>query len=195
MEIVKVKGQKWDILDKLSDDVYKVQRKKKIGILKKFDSKSDAFSNFLENYKRLKIASVRMGKVFAIDKKQKIVIFEFLDGEIVFDTLLKHDLDDLYFGEIFEQEWLARYEKITLNLYPDNWMLVNKKLYYLPFVYYDGVDEEKTFEKYYIRFWFFTKDFIKYAKEKGIDVDTSRLKQEYELNKEMVLVSIKHHII
>lgn len=196
MEQIKVKNKSWDVLDTIKEyDTYKVQRKKKVGILKQFVKGSTEFYNFNELYKRLKIANVRMPKVFVIDRKNESVVFEYLEGETVLDKLLKEDLEDTIFSEIFEQDWLARYEKITLNFYPENWLIINNKLYYTAFTFFDGVDDKNSFEKYYIRFWFFTKDFVKHAESLNKQVDKSRLKDEYQINKDMVLTTINHHII
>ena len=52
-------------------------------------------------------------------------------------------------------------------------------------------DEEiDEIEKYLC---FFTKDFIKYCHEKGIDVDQSRLKSDYEINKSIALMTVKYY--
>lgn len=196
MEEIKIKNKTWTILEVIKEDrLYKVQRKKKLGLLKKFKSESDEFLNFLDFYKRLKIANVRMPKVLVIDKNNSYVVVEYLQGELVLDLLLKDNLTEKIYSDIFEQDWLARYEKITLNFYPENWLISNDKLYYLPFVFSEGVDENKTFEKYYIRYWFFSKEFVKHAESLNKIVDKSRLKDEYQLNKDIVLTTIKHHII
>ena len=79
-----------------------------------------------------------------------------------------------------------------LDYKPDNFKFVNGKLYYLPFVVSKFINNESFIQKDML-LWFFTKDLIKYCHDKGIDVDQSRLKSDYETNKNIALMTVKYY--
>lgn len=81
---------------------------------------------------------------------------------------------------------------MALDYRPENFKFVNAKLYYIPFKYSKFVNNE-SFIQNDIRLWFFTKDFIKYCHDKGIDVDQSHLKSDYEVNKSIALMTVKYY--
>ena len=75
---------------------------------------------------------------------------------------------------------------------PDNFVYTNGKLYYLPFKYKRFVSKDNFVQKD-LRLWFFTKEFVKYCHDKGIDVDQSLVKSDYETNKNMLLMVAKYY--
>lgn len=194
MEEIIFKNKPIKILEKLGNHHFKVSYKNKVFVIRDFNIDSDEFKNFLKYQKRLQISGVRIPKIKKIDKKNQLVLMEYVQGKSVFETLLTQDLGEPYFQQIFEASWYADHEKITLDFYPHNWIMSDKNLlYYMPFNYADGIDDKAPFKTTMIKFWFFTKEFYEYAKSKGAIVDKSRLKDEYATNKQIVLTVVQYY--
>lgn len=195
MDKINFKNKQFDVIKQLGNKTYLVNVKNKKFVVKQFVEGTNQFPYFLSHAKILKIAGINIPKIVKIDKKNQKVMMEYIDGENVFDTLIKHDLDGDYYSAIFEQSWYGDNEKITLDFHPDKWIMSkDKKLYYLGFDYVDGLSAETEFKTIMIKFWFFTKEFFNYASSLGYEVDRSRLKEEYVINKEIVLTVVKYYI-
>ena len=54
--------------------------------------------------------------------------------------------------------------------------------------------ESNDFTKNQIRLWFLSNELRDYYEKNGILFDKNRLKQEYEVNKEMVLMTCKYYL-
>ena len=106
--------------------------------------------------------------------------------------LLKDSLPEEVLELMFKASWYARNDRMALDMKPDNFVYTDGKLYYMPFKYEKFVSNDK-FVQQDIRLWFFTKEFIKYCHAKGIDVDQSRLKSDYETNKNIALMTVKYY--
>ena len=81
---------------------------------------------------------------------------------------------------------------MALEYKPENFIFTNAKLYYMPFKYSKYVSNE-PFVQNDIRLFFFTKNFIKHCHDMGIDVDQSHLKSDYEVNKNIALMTVKYY--
>ena len=106
--------------------------------------------------------------------------------------LLKEDLPESVIELLFKTFWYARNDRLALDYSPKNFVFTNGKLYYLPFIA-DRFTTNEQFVQKDIMLWFFTKDFIKYCHSLGIDVDQSRLKSDYETNKNIALMTVKYY--
>ncbi len=192
---INFKNKSYEIKDTISDDSFVILCKNKLFLLKTFDTNTDEFNNFLKRYKRLKISGVRIPKLKKIDKKNQKVLLEYIEGTSVIDTLSKQDLKDEFYSQVFEASWYADHEKITLDFHPDKWIMSkDNKLYYMAYSYFDGIDNNAPFKTTGIKFWFFTKEFVMYAKKLGYSLDESRLKDEYLTNKEIVLKVVQFYM-
>ena len=81
---------------------------------------------------------------------------------------------------------------MTLDYEPDKWMLVDGKLYYIypSFIMYS---KEKDLADKYIRLWFNTKELANYLAKLGVFYDKSRLKEDFQTNKQIVLTVCKYY--
>ena len=101
--------------------------------------------------------------------------------------------DYLIYKLLLQDEWYMRREKLRIDFHPDNFKFDGKKLFYLPFQY-------GTFESGYnfvtkdIKWWFMTKEFKQYAESKGYSVDNSRIGNEYAVNKQIALLTVKYYM-
>lgn len=194
MKQIQIKNKTFDIIEQMGPKSFKVARKNKTFFLRRFAEGSSELEQFLAKARELKISGISIPKLHLIDKKGNMALVDFIPGPTALDILVAQNLDGQYYKRIFEAAWYAEHDKITPNFHPDNWVLHNDKLYYLPFDYAEGYDKEKSFDLVGLRYWFYTKELANYIESKGLPVDKSRIKDEYATNKEMVMCAYQYHV-
>ena len=191
-EIIEIKRKEYEVIEQIGDHSFKVERKGQLFFLKKFEDDPVGFEKFVDAEHSLRVSGVSNPKCFIYDKKARIAVLEYIEGETCFDTLLREDLPESVIELLFKTFWYARNDRLALDYSPKNFVFANSKLYYLPFKCERFTTNEQFVQKD-IMLWFFTKDFIKYCHSLGIDVDQSRLKSDYETNKNIALMTVKYY--
>ena len=191
-EEIEVKRKVYTVVEQIGEHSYKVERKGQFFFLKKYEDRVAEFEQFCDGEHRLRVSGVVNPKCFVYDKKTRMAVVEYIEGETCFDTLLNGELPEQAIELLFKTFWYAKNDRLALDYSPENFKFVNGKLYYIPFKYSKFVNNE-SFIQHDIRLWFFTKDFIKYCHDKGIDVDQSHLKSDYEVNKSIALMTVKYY--
>ena len=193
VEEIEIKRKNYQVVEQISDHSFKVERKGKYFLLKKFDDDPDGFEKFVDCEHRLRVSGVSNPKCYLYDKKLRWAILDYIEGENCFDILKeKGALPEEVLELMFKAYWYARNDRMALDMKPDNFVYTDGKLYYTPFKYEKFVSND-TFVQRDLRLWFFTKDFVKYCHDKGIDVDQSQLKSDYETNKNIALMTVKYY--
>ena len=191
-EIIEIKRKEYEVIEQISDHTYKVERKGQYYLMKKFEDDPAGFEKFVDAEHDFRVSGVTNPKCYLYDKKLRIAILEYIEGETCFDILLKEDLSESIIEQLFKTFWYAKNDRLALDYSPKNFVFSNGKLYYLPFIVGRFTSNEQFVQKD-IMLWFFTKDFIKYCHSLGIDVDQSRLKSDYETNKNIALMTVKYY--
>lgn len=191
MEIIEVKNKSYKVVEEVNSYTFLVSDDNKNYLVYNFDQNIDGFKDFKFANKRLKASNVTIPAVYVIDKKNHRFLVEYIKGDTVFDTLTKQDLDEKIIELCFNQNYRARINRMRLDFDPVNFKYVDGKLYYLPFTFTE-YSREADFTQKELRLWFYTNDFKELLISKGIPVDKSRLKNEYERNKEIVLTVVKY---
>ena len=191
-EIIEIKRKEFEVIEQLGDHSYKVERKGKFYFLKKFEDDPKGFEKFVDAVHKLRVSGVSNPKCLIYDKKAKIAVVEYIDGDTCLEALLGGELPETLIELLFKTFWYARTDRMALDYHPDNFKFVNGKLYYLPFKCGIFVNKD-SFIQEDIRLWFFTKEFIKYCYSKGIPADESHLKSDYEVNKSIALLTVKYY--
>lgn len=192
VEEIEIKRKVYQVVEQLSDHCFKVERKGTYFLLKKFDDDREGFDNFVDCEHRLRVSGVTNPKCYLYDKKMRWAVIEYIEGDNCLDLLKKDDLSEEILQLMFRAFWYARNDRMALDMKPDNFVFSNGKLYYMPFKVEKFTTNDNFVQKD-IRLWFFTKDFVEYCHSKGIEVDTSRLKSDYETNKNIALMTVKHY--
>lgn len=192
VEEIEIKRKVYQVVEQLSDHCFKVERKGTYFLLKKFDDDREGFDNFVDCEHRLRVSGVTNPKCYLYDKKMRWAVIEYIEGENCLDLLKKDDLSEEILQLMFRAFWYARNDRMALDMKPDNFVFSNGKLYYMPFKVGKFTTND-NFVQHEIRLWFFTKDFVDYCHSKGIEVDTSRLKSDYETNKNIALMTVKYY--
>ena len=192
-EIIEIKRKEFEVLEKLGEHSFKVQRKDKIYFLKKYDN-TESFNKFVEQYRKLKITALDIPKCYLFDKNLLISVVDFIEGDNIFEILLKEEIknEDIY-KLLFLDEWYMRREKLRIDFHPDNFIFNGKKLYYLPYSF-GKFEPNYDFNMNDLRLWFITKQFAAYAKSKGFEFDDSRVGNEYATNKQIALMAVKYYM-
>ena len=191
-EEIEVKRKVFTVIEQIGDRSYKAERKGQFFFIKKFEDDAKGFENFCDAEHRLRVSGVVNPKCYLYDKKTRIVVIEYIEGETCFETLLKGELPEPAIEALFKTFWYAKNDRLALDYRPENFKFANGKLYYLSFSYQKFVSND-SFVQNDMRLWFFTKDFIKHCHDKGIDVDQSHLMSDYETNKNIALMTVKYY--
>ena len=133
-----------------------------------------------------------MPKVYMWDKNAMIFVVDYIEGETVFDLLKKNDLDEKIYESLFLMVWFYKKSRNAIDFDPINFKFYNDKLYYLPYKMVD-YDSNRDFLTRDLPYWFFTKDFVKLAHSRQVEVDQKRLLNDFEMNKKMTLIAIKYY--
>ena len=188
---MEIKKKNYEVLNELGPYLYRVKSEEKEYLAYDFSSNLEGFSDFKFAQKRLKSIGIPTPRVLEIDKKNHTFLLEEVKGETVFDRLQKEDLDEKLIEQVFMLNYKARINRIRLDFNPSNFIISNDKLYYTPFTFTQYIRDEDFTQKE-IRLWFYTAEFKNLLIEKGLPIDQSRLKNEYERNKEIVLLVVKY---
>ena len=192
MEIIKIGFKKFEIVEELKENTYKAKIKDKFYYIRCFPGSFTDFYRYHEDKKKFNNCGVRHPKIVAVDKKNYIVVTEFINGETILDMLIKDELPDIIYEKIFLMTYLARIDYRIINPDPSLYRFDGKELYYMSEEYIPYSDEEKFVNKG-IRLWFYTDEFETLLKEKGRELNKSRRKADYEINKKIVLLTCKFY--
>ena len=191
-EEIEVKRKVFTVEEQIGEHSYKVERKGQYFFLKKFEGREKEFEDFCNAEHRLRVSGVVNPKCYLYDKKAKIAVVDYIEGNTCLQDLLEADLPEEVIEQLFKTFWYAKNDLMMLDYKPVNFKFVNGKLYYLPFRVSKYVNNESFIQKDML-LWFFTKDFVKYCHEQGIDADQKRLKSDYETNKNIALMTVKYY--
>ena len=192
VEEIEIKRKIYQVIEQVGDRSFKVERKGEYFFLKKFDNDRGGFDKFVDCEHRLRVSGVTNPKCYLYDKNLRWAVIEYVEGDNCLDLLTKGELPEQAYELMFKAYWYGKTDRMALDMKPDNFVYTNGKLYYMPFKCEKFVSND-TFVQRDINLWFFTKDFVKYCHSKGIDVDQSRLKSDYETNKAIALMTVKYY--
>ena len=193
MSTIIVKHKEFEVIELISNNISKCSFKNKLYLLFKLDINDVNYRENLLSISRLSHSSVKQPKLKIIDKKQGYIVREYLEGTTVFDYILDHDFNENIYKQVFYNSYCARMAGLNLNFDLKAWTLVGDELYYTD-LFVEKYDAAKDFTKNQIRLWFLSSELCKYYEKNGVLFDKTRLKQEYEVNKEMVLMTCKYYL-
>lgn len=192
MSALKIKHREFEIVEIIKDDVFKCEYKSKLYFIKKYNLEDSESRAKFQNVQKIAKSNITLPKLKLVEKKTGYVVKEWLDGVLISDYILEHDFDDNLYKQVFMNSYMARVVGLTLDYSLDAWLLVSDKLYYVG-DYCLKYDPKNDFTKSQIRLWFFTKELAEFYEKKGILFDKKRIKDEFVVNKEMVLTTCKYY--
>lgn len=190
---IEIKRKVFEVIEDLGERSKKVTRKGKYYFLKDFASRSEEFSQYVDNSKKLENSGVRAPKIYIFDKNKHIIVEEFIDGDTVLDTLIKEDLPEVYIEQIYLMNWYMKKDKFAIDFDPANFKFDNGKLFYIGNKI-KKYDEKYSFQKMGVWYWFYTKDFVDYLKAHKLPIDSKRSNVDQGvLNKQIALLTVKYY--
>ena len=121
MENISVKGKEFEIIEQKGEHTYLVRRKGTTFFLRKFDNSGD-FNHYVDSLKALKGSGVPIPKIIRLDKKELLLVSEFIRGLNIFDVVYEGRMDEKIYEKMFTNSYLARIDKISLDWNPENWI-------------------------------------------------------------------------
>lgn len=189
-----VKRKKFVLLEDISETKHIVTFKNKKYILRQFGDDKNAFLDYVDQKKLLQMSGVKNPKVIRVDKKSRMVVEQLIEGECIFDMLRNnYGLNDRIYELIFEMNFRAKMERLNLNFNPKNFIYTEDDFLYYMSSEFSKYEEEKSFVKKDIKIWFYTKEFVELLKNENLPYDINKLKQGYDINKEMVLKTVQYY--
>ena len=127
------------------------------------------FGNKIESeingYKRLKSIGIRMPEMFDVDIENERILKEYIDGDTIFDKVLKDEMRLEYFNQIKSMCEVLYANNTNIDYFPTNFVVQDEELYYIDYECNDYMDEW-NFENWGIKYWSKTEEFMKYLEEK-----------------------------
>ena len=93
-EEIEVKRKVYTVVEQIGEHSYKVERKGQFFFLKKYEDRVAEFEQFCDGEHRLRVSGVVNPKCFVYDKKTRMAVVEYIEGETCFDTLLNGELPE-----------------------------------------------------------------------------------------------------
>ncbi len=115
----------------------------------------------LSDYGRLSKIGIRMPELIDVDKDNEIIIKEFIDGDTIYEKVLKDEMKEIYFDQIDEMCKLLYQANTNIDYFPTNFIVSNDILYYIDFECNDYM-EKWNFENWGIKYWSKTPEFLDY---------------------------------
>ena len=191
MQEIEIKRKFFEILEPIGTRSYKVQRKNDIFFMKDYGEDKEGFEKFVDKQLTFKMCGVKTPKVYVYDKNKRIVVMEYIEGDTMDAYFSVAELTDGMFQKLFQTYWFAKQDKLQLDWKPEYFKFYKDNFYYLKFDYKKFINNN-NFIQTDIRYWFPTEELADYIESKGFNFDRKRIKNEYEVNKLMALITIKY---
>lgn len=118
----------------------------------------------LNDYNRLSNIGITMPKLVDVDIENERILKEFIDGDTVYELVLRDNLPDFCLQQVKDMCKLLYVANTNIDYFPTNFIPHNGTLYYIDYECNDYM-EEWNFENWGIKYWSKTPEFLQYVKE------------------------------
>jgi len=193
VEEIEIKRKVFEVIDTIGEHSKKVSRKGEIYFLKDFGNNKEKFKDYIDGATKCKNNGIVAPKIYMYDKDRCIVIEDYIEHKNVMEMLMEGELPEELYEKVFIMNWRAKHGKFSIHFDPVKFGWDGKELYYLSQLA-RNYSEKWNLEKDSIFLWFYTKDFVNYLMEKGLDIDQKRANtsQGY-VNKQLSLTVVKYY--
>lgn len=162
-KVVFVNGIKYEVIKLLGKGKggysYLVKSNDKYFVLKQIHHEpcdyyqfGDKIASELADYKRLIETGIHMPKMIDIDIKNEIIIKEYIDGDTIFDLVLKDLMKPEYIIQVKDMAKKVSSFGLNIDYYPTNFVVMNGLLYYIDYEC-NTYSEEWNLENWGIKYW------------------------------------------
>lgn len=127
-----------------------------------FGNKIEAEKN---DYARLKETGIRMPAMLFIDEKREWIVKEYIEGETIFDLVLKNEVTEDHFRQVRDMAEKCRRNGLNIDYFPTNFVVNEGKLYYVDYEC-NAYSDEWNFENWGCLYWRMSEEMKKYLEEK-----------------------------
>ena len=99
-----------------------------------------------------------------VDIENERIIKEYIEGDTIFDLVLKDKMEDKYIEQIREMCKVLYKSNTNIDYFPTNFVVQQGQIYYIDYECNDYM-EEWNFENWGIKYWSKTEEFMKYVEE------------------------------
>ena len=192
MREIKIGFKKYNEIETLDETTFIVERKGKKFLMRDLHGNLKEYYRVYDSYKRFSNTGIKHPKLRNHDKKRGLLIIDYIEGETVLNLLINDDLPEVIYEKIFFLAYMAKVEHKALNFDPELFKFDGKDLYYLSEELFEFNDETKFINKG-IRLWFYTREFVDLLNQKGLKGDSKRIKEDFVINKQIVLMTCKYY--
>ncbi|MEI8200557.1 MAG: hypothetical protein WCG21_10875 [Eubacteriales bacterium] len=129
-----------------------------------FGNKMEAEIN---DYRRISETGIRVPAMLDADDLQERILKEFVDGDTIYDLVLKDKMQKSYFDQIDEMCKKLYPANLNIDYFPTNFVVQDGLIYYVDYEC-NQYSDQWNFKNWGIRFWSKTKEFIDYAESQNI---------------------------
>ena len=118
----------------------------------------------LNDYQRLQRIGISMPRLIDVDVQQERIVKEYIDGQTVFDMVLKDSLPSYCIDQVKQMCSLLYPANTNIDYFPTNFVLQDGILYYIDYECNDYMSEW-NFENWGIKYWSKTPEFLEYVRK------------------------------
>lgn len=124
-----------------------------------FGNKMEAEIN---DYGRIIKVGIRVPAMLAVDDRQERILKEFVNGDTIYDLVMKNEMQKSYFDQINEMCEKLYPANLNIDYFPTNFVVQDGLIYYVDYEC-NQYSDEWNFENWGIKFWSKTKEIIGHA--------------------------------
>lgn len=117
----------------------------------------------INDYNTLIEIGILLPKMIDVDVSNERILKEYIDGDNIFDLVLKKAVKQDYINQIKAICKILYAHKLNIDYFPTNFIVQNEKLFYIDYECNNYTDEW-NFENWGIKFWSRTPEFEEYLK-------------------------------
>ena len=118
----------------------------------------------INDYKRLKAIGIKIPELIDVDIKAERILKEFIDGDTVYELILRDKMLSVYTDQLREMCRLLYAAHTNIDYFPTNFVVQNGEIYYIDYECNEYMDEW-NFENWGIKYWSKTPEFLQYVQE------------------------------
>ena len=118
----------------------------------------------LRDYRRLCEAGIRMPRLIDCDVNAERLIKEYIPGPTVFELVKDGEAVEPYIEQVRQMAAQAYAAGLNIDYFPTNFVISDGQLFYIDYEC-NAYMEEWSFEKWGIRYWSRTPEFLEYVRQ------------------------------
>ena len=115
------------------------------------------------DYARLRSAGIRIPLMLAADRDTERIVKQYIEGETVYELLLRGQTVDRHIAQVREMAALARAAGLNIDYFPTNFVISGGLLYYIDYECNEYADKW-SFDNWGIKYWSRTPELEAYIK-------------------------------